>query len=660
MIAGANIEKLIQISEDDIGEVEQYFPECSFEDENARNALKCTVSRDIQAGPGSGKTTLLVAKLGILASKRNWRDQGVCVLSHTNVARREVENRLTHHPTAHSLLGYPHFIGTIQSFVDRFLALPYLRNRDTEVSVIDNDWFSRRANSLLRSYPTARGWFQRKFNDDNDRIRSAVGSLHYEDEDLRIGLAGSVQLPNENTTTHKELSELKAKISYDEGIFRFDDMYAFANVYISECPHVIEILRVRFPWVFIDEMQDTSLTQERLLERIFCEECVVQRFGDINQAIYSGEEEVDGQNSFPKRDAIDLLDSRRFGPEIAAFASNLTAKRKQTLTGRFEKSEGHTIFLFENETIHEILPAFVDLVLSVHSGQMPGVFAAKAVGFRRSGTNPDPKRVPFNIGDYWKEFQSDFAPRSGSPSTLVGYVRKARDLVLGTGETRDGYTTVLTGILRLLHIEGDTYSAGRKFSRSHLMDALESGGERERLQELVVDLCIRIGPLDEQCWSRVHEELVDIRKLWNTSALSDEGERFLAWEEGRSQSQVELPESSRERVNVFHHRGVDIEVGTIHGVKGETHRATLVLETFFRNNHDLKALLPYLTGKCDVATGTPTKTLVGEMQRVFVGMTRPRELVCLAMHREHLGKEDEEILKSIGWRIKYLRPSESR
>lgn len=49
--------------------------------------LKRTGTFDVSACPGSGKTTLVVAKLAILARKWGHATSGICVLSHTNVAR---------------------------------------------------------------------------------------------------------------------------------------------------------------------------------------------------------------------------------------------------------------------------------------------------------------------------------------------------------------------------------------------------------------------------------------------------------------------------------------------------------------------------------------------------------------------------------------------
>ncbi|MGH9771758.1 MAG: UvrD-helicase domain-containing protein, partial [Candidatus Acidiferrales bacterium] len=98
-----------------------------FTGESQRTFLSNVESCDVQAAPGNGKTTLLVAKLALLS--RCWvsRKQGVCVISHTNVAREEVEKKLFRHATASAFRSYPHFIGTVTAFIDRYLALPSLR-----------------------------------------------------------------------------------------------------------------------------------------------------------------------------------------------------------------------------------------------------------------------------------------------------------------------------------------------------------------------------------------------------------------------------------------------------------------------------------------------------------------------------------------------------
>lgn len=138
----------IEITDVDIDEIEALFGDINF-DEQRRNIIKRMDSVDIQAFPGSGKTTVLVAKLAILAKKWPYQNKGICVLSHTNVARSEIETRLGSTPIGKALLSYPHFIGTVHSFFDTYVGLSWLRSNGYPITMIDTDIvLAKRWNSL--------------------------------------------------------------------------------------------------------------------------------------------------------------------------------------------------------------------------------------------------------------------------------------------------------------------------------------------------------------------------------------------------------------------------------------------------------------------------------------------------------------------------------
>lgn len=101
------------ITELDLEALATLTPDLNFEDDDRRAVLLENQSRDINAAPGSGKTTVLAAKLLILARKWEAARSGICVLSHTNVARDEIQRRLGKSIEGSRLLTYPHFIGTI-------------------------------------------------------------------------------------------------------------------------------------------------------------------------------------------------------------------------------------------------------------------------------------------------------------------------------------------------------------------------------------------------------------------------------------------------------------------------------------------------------------------------------------------------------------------
>lgn len=77
-------------------------------------------------------------------------------------------------------------------------------------------------------------------------------------------------------------------------------------------------------------------------------------------------------------------------------------------------------------------------------------------------------------------------------------------------------------------------------------------------------------------------------------------------------------------------RGRRIIFDTIHGVKGETHDATLYLETDRQGASDLNRILPYFgVGRCR------SSSLYDSSRKLaYVGMSRPKKLLCVAMQAE--------------------------
>src|SRR3569833_2089783 len=66
---------------------------------------------------------------------------------------------------------------------------------------------------------------------------------------------------------------------------------------------------------------------------------------------------------------------------------------------------------------------------------------------------------------------------------------------------------------------------------------------------------------------------------------------------------------------------VDIRVGSIHSAKGETHTATLVLDTFFYDHH-LRALRPWLLGQ-RLGQGTEGPRMCSRLKQHYVDLGNP-------------------------------------
>lgn len=615
-----------------------------FDAADCRQILKARESLDVQAAPGSGKTTLLVAKLALLGARWPHARQGICVLSHTNVARVEVETRLHHHPAGRALLGYPHFIGTIQTFAHQYLALPYLRGLGITPRSVDDARFTTAAKRLAK---LNRFWRVRSYLERHPNTADlTLASLTLSGPDLDLVCDG--YLPGSQTNTFKDFEQLKTQLAED-GVFRFKDMFAIAQRALKEVPQLAEAVSTRFPVVFFDEMQDTDALQEAFAKAAFGDRSTVQRFGDCNQGIFDGSERAATPSSFPLLEAVDLSHSRRFGPRIAAAASTLTVVRAQTIVGSTNRAEKrHAIFLFDQSCVDKVLPAFGDHILAEFPAPLASGFIAKAVALRKAGEGAS---WPRHLGDYWPDFDATQTSRSNGLNALIAYVRRARAVLAEEGALHAAAPIIWEGVTALLHNHSCELPTGEPIGKKSVLRALDEAAPHASsgLLAAVHDCCIG-PPLVEASWKTIVQNLVaSLAPLISTASASDD---FLVWD---SEAPA-IDAMPTERRNTYEHlvdgRSVAIDLNTIAGVKGETHDATLVLTSSRSKLYDLKEALGPLSG---TAAARARATIPPQLMNLFVGITRPKSLLCLAIVADHMTDAQKSALISNGWLVRDLR-----
>jgi hypothetical protein len=105
---------------------------------------------------------------------------------------------------------------------------------------------------------------------------------------------------------------------------------------------------------------------------------------------------------------------------------------------------------------------------------------------------------------------------------------------------------------------------------------------------------------------------------------------------------------------------VTVKLGSIHSVKGRTVDAILVLETeVFRHPKsamDLETVLPHAFGVAERDFSAEDVQL-SAATNVFVGVTRPRELLALALRREVASDAMRAAALRQGWLIRDLSRS---
>lgn len=631
-----------------------------------KEVLKEMTSIDVSACPGSGKTTLLVAKLAILANKWKYRTKGICVLSHTNAARDEIEKRLGHSAIGRNLLSYPHYIGTIHGFVDHFFALPWLRSKGYPIKMVDTEvclskrWFSlsrgiRNGLEKNRHTPSVMSICSPAFN--LGKVRWGRGTL------------------SKDSATYTSM-ENACRLTTEQGYFCFDEMFMWAHELFLKDPEIIDIIRSRFPVLFIDETQDNSESQSQILNAIFQagdNPIIRQRFGDENQAIYDfmGAEEA-STDKFPiegvKRD---IPNSHRFCECIARLSGPLGLNSDTcNLIGKgpkgypplsLEEGKPHTIFLFDDETISNVLNAYGNLIISSFPSDFirKGVFTAVGQVHR----SDDDTRKPRHVGHYWPDYDYVLCSKAPKPDSFLKYIYAGFGMAQQLLEVNPFVEKIAEGILRLAGMASE-FSASPKKGGCHrlVLRLLEEHPQMIEEYGRVVHYWVINGPLPtKDVWEGAQND--QIRKLAEVIAQeplnSQEASHFMRWE-GIENEPVPEAGAIKCRDNIYRYsednETVHIRVGSIHSVKGETHAATLVLETFW-HDHNLESILKWL---CDAKRGCKGVgvRIRNRLKIHYVAMTRPSHLLCLAIKRASLEYADGkpklklcERLRNLGWRI---------
>jgi len=261
------------VSDDDINKAEKIFLNNgqSFDDER-KDFIRCIdKSLHLQACPGSGKTTVLLAKLYILSEKMPFeKNQGICVLTHTNVAIDIIKNKLGE--KANRIFSHPNFFGTIQSFVDRYLAIPaYIKCFGYRPNYIDTEIQKERMlntfylrdigkDSLnnLKSLNYANKIFGEYTFQKSGQECKIVYSSNKKPINIKKPRSKNDWTDDEKKEIIKAAVQLKCKVLKIDRVLSYFDSYDFANKYLDQIPELSKIFSSRFKYVFIDEAQDTS------------------------------------------------------------------------------------------------------------------------------------------------------------------------------------------------------------------------------------------------------------------------------------------------------------------------------------------------------------------------------------------------------------------
>lgn len=611
-----------EISNQDIESTEKLLlPEGAHFSEDARNVIRCWHSTDVAACPGSGKTTVLLAKLKLLADRMPFANgAGICVLSHTNVAVDEIRKRLSGY--ADKLISYPNYIGTIQSFVDKFVTMPYLRNIiGRNVQAVDDVTYAQHMLDRMqknKKYNALKYVVNKNFLNSGqfaERIEHIQALYLRGDGALCVGKQRKALAGADKEST-KQYEILIYDLLKEEGIMKFKDAYRYAKVAINNLPETYTALfSSRFQYVFIDEYQDCDDVQRQAINAIFnAESCTVIKIGDSDQAIYNSSEN-ETSDWIPNDGFLPIVTSCRYSQEIADAICRLRKDNANIITLAGTTGVKPVLLVFDPEKIDRVLSGFIN-ALEVH-----GLYDSEGV-YKVIGAVKKKESSGLKIGSYWSEFDS-----SPKKSGEYNYWILLDDIMtsLLEGKLYKTERIIRKLLCRIFHYAKVRHPiSGKEFSTITIKRLLDDE-YREIYRQWVYDLSGLQNIDKENIDCLMRQKINELLKVKNSQAA----DIFECLPENFLDKNIAVNQTEKSEKNIFIDpiRERRIEFNTIHGVKGETHDATLYLETDRKGASDLKRILPYYgAGKL----GT-SKLFDYSRKLAYVGMSRPRKLLCVAM-----------------------------
>lgn len=638
---------ILEIDDKELEIVENILLEkgCHFAND-AKEVIRYWKSVDVAACPGSGKTTVLLAKLKLLADRMPLKKgSGVCVLSHTNVAVNEIKTKLSNY--ADLLMSYPNYVGTIQSFIDQFVTKPYLKQKtDASIQVVEDSVYAQHLYKLLWKDRSQNSPYQKiryfiKFNVKNgsgqyDNEISYMENLYQKDGALYVSKQKK-PLAGADSLSAKQYETAIQELLVSEGLIRYKDAYQYAVESISELStEYTDLFSRRFQYVFIDEYQDCNQMQRDALDKLFNQnECCVFHIGDSDQAIYNSENsEIEDWK--PGTSCLSMASSNRYGQEIADILTNLRTDKKVINASLGETGYIPTVIIFDDASIDKVVGKYI-LALDEN-----GLYDPNGI-YKIIGAVKKRDLAGLKIGDYWAEY--DDRNNLKSEYNYWNYVRRISE---GLSEGKLYYVEgqFRSLLCKILHYAGvKNKISGREYTSKTIKRRIDEEHSEQYRNDWIqitklksydvksVDAAIRM----------LIRDLIDFKGKTEDDLFGLFPEYFM--KEG------DLEENKQGNHNFFIEpiRGRKIVIDTVHGVKGETHDATLYLETEKSRSSDIRRILPYL------GVGKKGSQAISEYSRkcVYVGMSRPRKLLCLAVRAETYeeGKKVFQTWKVIDCRV---------
>ena len=272
----------------------------------------------LKACPGSGKTEVVGLKAAYEFNQWKQKNHGIAVLTFTNNAADVIEKRVRQFVGLDKST-YPHFIGTFDSWLHRYVAHPsscqvtgYIgrmvdNKHDKSIRLVDDGtsdgwinnykcntgycYLSKEGNSTLKFIPLYANMLQYDIERSGWEIRNPASESneYITDQEYFDSVAFRHFRSDKPWLTLQRLQrnfeDIKTTFMRD-GFATYHDIERISYRFLKGKQDAASRLSHRFPFIIVDECQDLSWSQLEILRLLYQSGTILHFVGDLNQAIW--------------------------------------------------------------------------------------------------------------------------------------------------------------------------------------------------------------------------------------------------------------------------------------------------------------------------------------------------------------------------------------
>ena len=385
-------------------------------------------------------------------------------------------------------------------------------------------------------------------------------------------------------------------------------------------------------------MQDTDQHQLDIIDAIFdSKKTIIQCFGDHHQAIFS---KIKPEELWQPENPLEINGSKRFGENIAKILRSVCIEKNDVLTANPDiNSLPPVIIVFDNPL--NVLPKFCELLQTkeidsktiwnkANDEKNTNNHNVKAIGWVSTENSPD----KLTIKSYFPNFNRYAKSKEKVDyDSLKSFLKRQDD-----SKVKDYSNKIIEALLHILSTANKKYlkaKTARNYTKTSLLEYFDnkSPDEYRLFNTNVAKWAKSIHNSEGFCNTTIDEIKIFITSKFYAIFEVDSTNQHITQFVDNLPSYISSDEEVKNN-NVFKHNEVEVEIATIHSVKGETHVATLYLETSYYDKYESQRIKDQLKGHYY----TPQKGIdvrkKESLKMAHVGMSRPKYFLCMAIHQD--------------------------